>query len=760
MIRRSHLPLLVALACVLHRGSARAQDPPPAAPAPVAAAAPEPATDNQPEIALDLDREIDIANIVTSAAKGITTVQEAPSVVTIITADEIRQRGFKTMGDLLATIPGWLNIAVEGNQVNVPMVRGHIQAVLFLRDGVSFFDPVLNIATLSRAVPMELIKRVEVVTGPGGVLWGANSYLGIVNMITKDDSDVGGRGIELSVGYGDGRGDRQDFRAYALFGRAFFKDRLKILLHASFESYLGPEFSGVRFLAATPAPQPAGVGFYALTPGSTNAARSWLLNLDGKVTFGPLSLYGSFPIGELNHALGFSSTLVTGDPGGRNKNTWNFYDRHAILEYKSRFVHDRLGLNAKAYYIQFNRDLHVRLFPDSGALATGLTFQVNGLNIQRFGGTVDADFTGPWTWNRVLIGGEAFNERVAQSRTTFPDPVPENIPLTCPLQADGMTYVPNCPVVFINAAERTVVGLFLADQIRPVSTLTLDGGLRYQQGFGKRGYSPQLLGSAAAVWQFLPDAHVKVNFSQGFRPPVFNNTDGNGAGIQFAGNPNLNVERSESYQGELNARLLRNVRKVRELQLRIDYAYTLLNDFIFIKNSTYTNAGRRGIHSVEALAKLYLNGDHAITLGYTFLRVSTTDLGQLRNVPNHWFTVGAVFNLIKEILDVNLNLNVIGATEDPNRYRSGETNTPDGKPALLSRHTDLTFDQLTPVALLQLGARLRLWKDHITASAQVYNVLNQRYYHPDPFNDQAPTIELQPNQAQGFSFFASVAYRP
>ena len=719
----------------------------------------------EPEIALDVEREIDIANIVTSAAKGVTTVQEAPAIVTIITAEEIRARGWKTIGQALGTVPGWLDVEAEGNNVAVPMVRGNIQAALYLRDGVSFFDPVFNVAALNRSVPMETIKRIEVVTGPGGVLWGANSYLGIVNVITKDAEDV--NGVEISGGYGDGRGDRSDARAYAMWGHSFFKNKLKVMLHASYENYGGPQYSGVDLYAASPAPQPSGPALYGASPVDTSSPRSWLLNLDGKITFGPFSLYGNVPFGQMAHSLSFSNVLVTQDASvpGSNNNVWKWYDRYAVLEYKSRFLRDRLGVNAKAYYINFVRDIDSRLYPVSNALPTGFSFQVNDLNAQRFGGTFDADFSGPWSWNRVLVGGEAFNERVNTSHITITQPDAASVPLACPLNSDGMTRQSGCPLPFIYGADRTVVGLFIADQIRPVQTLTLDGGVRYQQGFGKRSYDAQVLGSAAAVWQFLPDYHLKLNFAQGFRPPVFNNTDGNGGGVEFGGNPNLKVERSSSYQAEANARVLKNVRKVRELQLRVDYSYTILENFIILHNSQYTNAGKRGIHSVEALAKLYLNGDHAITVGYTFVQIDATDVGQLRSVPNHWVSIGMVFNIVKDLLDVNGNLNVLGAYEDPNRYVSSSFTfpTPPGSQTMvggIARYTDLTFDQLTPVALLQLGARLRLFNDKLVFSAQAYNVLNQHFYYPDVFYDLAPTVEMRPTPAPGFSFFASVTWRP
>ena len=63
------------------------------------------------------------------------------------------------------------------------------------------------------------------------------------------------------------------------------------------------------------------------------------------------------------------------------------------------------------------------------------------------------------------------------------------------------------------------------------------------------------------------------------------------------------------------------------------------------------------------------------------------------------------------------------------------------------------------MALLQLGLRLRIVKDHLWLGAQFYNVLNQSYAYPDVFFDQAPLIELRPNPAPKFSFFGSLTFK-
>jgi iron complex outermembrane receptor protein len=755
--------LLIAALTILFLGPVPAWAQDVALPEPVAAA---PSKEGEPEVALDVNREIDLANVVTSAAKGVTTVQEAPAIITIITADEIKQRGFRWINQALSTVPGWVETSGVGSQLPSMLVRGVSQAQLELHDGISLFDPWGNNPTLIPTVPLENIKRIEVVTGPGGVLWGANSFLGVLNIISKDADDV--NGLEVSAGYGDGPGWKQDFKAYAMFGKSFLKGKLKIFQHISFETYLGSSFDIPELIATTPAPQPWGPAFYS-NNASPTPDRSWMLYIDGKYSFGPVSLYWQAPVGENHPQLVFNNAV-------QPKDTWTQFDRYVILEYKDRFLKDRLGLTAKGYWTQFVRDYAVQIFPPSNFFPPfkdmnnkqnvgGLQLNFQGMMIQRAGATVDMDVNLPFNI-RLLFGGEFFWESMVNSIAHFTSPQdPAVLPILCPVDAMG-NRVAQCPRTFINDSERYVGALYVDAQWRPVQKLALDAGVRVQKGFGQWSYDWTPLGSAAVVWNFLPDFHIKANYATGFRPPVFNALAATVGGISYGPNPNLKNELSQSFQGEVNARLLKNVRKVRELELRIDYSYTYLENVIQIRNGTYGNSGTRAIHSVEGYGKLYLAGDHFLQASYTFLYSLTSDVGIVRNVPQNWFSLGASFNLLKRpaaIIDVNMNLNVLGAYKDPNRYPSGTSPLPDmpqHDAGTVSRSTDLTFERLSPVALLQLGFRLRFFKERLWVSSQFYNVLNQTYWLPDFFNDLTPTTEMTPTPAPGFNFFTSVGYHP
>src|SRR5262249_46628434 len=141
---------------------------------------------------------------------------------------------------------------------------------------------------------------------------------------------------------------------------------------------------------------------------------------------------------------------------------------------------------------------------------------------------------------RLLYGAEAFNEffpnNVTTSRqgqgvqATFVSPYDlHTLPLPCPhtINDQGMeVLIPGCPVTAVFPGARTVLGAYVDPQWRPSKKLILDAGVRFQvspKALGLQSYDPTITGSGTAVYNFIPGWHLKLNFAQGFRPPVFNN---------------------------------------------------------------------------------------------------------------------------------------------------------------------------------------------------------------------------------------------
>jgi outer membrane receptor protein involved in Fe transport len=741
------------------------------------------------------DEALDLANIVQSAAKGVTTVQEAPAIVTVVTADEIRDRQFRDLTQLYDTVPGWQTVGLYHSTFHTPLVRGQVQAVQYLQDGLSLFDPFVNVPAATRVMPMELVKRVEMITGPGGVLWGSNSLLGILNVITKDAEDL--EGVELGAQLGHGDGDRYAARAYAMAGDSgLLGGRLKAFAHGSVETYQGPELRLPLLLYHGALPQPNSANQYGpLT--STDQAQSILVSLSGKLTYGKLQLRVAVPFGRKYNPSGLSGNpsreelpedarcpLGTTDPGCADplrtsrKNREDVFDRYAVLEYRTRFAGDKAGVTLRTYGIEFVRGFQpLQVLAPSDAVRGGLAFAAD-LTSYRLGTALDGDVE-LGAKARVLYGAEAFHETKADNvdgsiqgtGTQSEIRAPQNLstlPLLCPRiydpTAGALVPVANCPLTFAFPADRTVLGAYLNPQYRPNKKLIFDVGARVQVApdtLGSLSYPADVIFSGSFVWNFIPNWHLKLNYAQGFRPPVFNNTTSNGEGVQIGGNATLGVETSDAAQAEINARIFKGERRIRELSFRLDASYTQIDNLIQVQSGNYGNSGKRGLTSVEFLGKLYVQGGHRLELGYTYLRADTSDKGRIRALPEHWFDLATVFSLGKH-WSATSRLKVMGAAEDPNRlveYRDSSYDPVTGLPvnsrAVLA--TDLVLDRIPPIAELSLGVSYSPTRK-LTLRATAYNVLVGHYYQADPFFDYEPHLEYLPNPYEGFRAYLSALY--
>jgi outer membrane receptor for ferrienterochelin and colicin len=128
-----------------------------------------------------------------SANRRMTSIDMAPSVVTVVTDADIKRRGYKTLHELLGDVPGFHNLTVAawGLLSNRGLVEDINASYLFLVDGHSM----VNITTIGlyeeyRFPFLAKVKRVEIVRGPGSTLWGSDASMAVINIITKDGNSV------------------------------------------------------------------------------------------------------------------------------------------------------------------------------------------------------------------------------------------------------------------------------------------------------------------------------------------------------------------------------------------------------------------------------------------------------------------------------------------------------------------------------------------------------------------------------------------
>ncbi len=132
------------------------------------------------------------------------TVLESPATATIITRQDIVHSGYNSVSQLLRFVAGvdFFQTGDAGFSVGMRGVNGlHSNNVLILVDGRPIFSPVRNTnqCALIPEVPDD-IERIEVIRGPGSVLYGSNAFSGVINIITRMPEAIHGVQLTASAG--------------------------------------------------------------------------------------------------------------------------------------------------------------------------------------------------------------------------------------------------------------------------------------------------------------------------------------------------------------------------------------------------------------------------------------------------------------------------------------------------------------------------------------------------------------------------------
>ena len=170
--------------------------------------------------------------IVVTAARREQKITTVPYAISVITAEDIRRSGARSIPDALRLAPG-VDVADMTSGSHALSPRGFhgavIGKVLVLVDGRQIFDSVFG-GTLweSWSFQLEDIERIEVIRGPGGVTWGPNAVNGVINIITKDPKD------QLGLTVAGGGGSRGAHKQH--LGYAFADENLRLRVSGEYEA--------------------------------------------------------------------------------------------------------------------------------------------------------------------------------------------------------------------------------------------------------------------------------------------------------------------------------------------------------------------------------------------------------------------------------------------------------------------------------------------------------------------------------------------
>ena len=293
--------------------------------------------------------------MVYGASKRLQKVTTAPASVTLVTSEEIRWYGYRTLGAILQSVPGFY-ITYDRNYTT-SAVRGfgrtgdYNSRILLLVDGHRINDNVYNQAFLGTEFPVDvdLIDRVEIIHGPSSSIYGSNAFFAVVNVITKKAGLSKGLAVALTGGSLNTGAIR------STYGRQF-KGGWQALLSGTAYSSSGQE--RLYFKEFDSPLTNNGIAQNA----DGDRAKQLFANLSYK-EFSLQAVYGTrekrIPTASFGTEFNDSRARTTDSRG------------YLDLTYEHRF-HNQLSLSSRVYFDSYiyEGDYPTNYYPDSGTPAT------------------------------------------------------------------------------------------------------------------------------------------------------------------------------------------------------------------------------------------------------------------------------------------------------------------------------------------------------------------------------------------------------
>jgi len=479
---------------------AHAQELPPGEPPSVETSSAE-QEDDAIEVETDLSEGLDDLSLVdllqldlrVATTKTDTTVQASPAAVTVISREDIERYGYRSVADALRDVVGMYlvddhitpNLGVRGIPGAAYEGSGAVKVMIdnvpvsFRTTGENWLGPAL--------VPMSNVERIEIVKGPTSSLYGADAFLGVINVITRDASDkswgeASGAGM---VTYNGGPG------VHAEAGAGLNKRPFRLTLGAQFDQ---EDRSGLPMPASSPAPTLAdeagdqsrnqilrsGVAIFdaAYVP-----TRRTSLSLSGRYAqqrsnaeFAPWMQFTALPDGGAGTRLALQQGSLT-------------------FKSKTRISH------------QFSLDTTATGFfggtLQGDEIVTGDTLAVAHRDLSYFGG----EGTIEGTWQpvdrlRLVLGAEGSLDREHLGAADYRSR-DDGSDLPSPGTADDMD------TTLLNVAGRAQATWTIVDDY-----LVPTGGIRFDHN---SVYGNRVSGRIAVVSRVMPDLYLKLAYGSAFK---------------------------------------------------------------------------------------------------------------------------------------------------------------------------------------------------------------------------------------------------
>ncbi len=147
------------------------------------------------------------AYTITTASRYAEQLIDTPASVSIITAQQLKQRRYRYLIDILKDLPS-IDVQEKRHQLEYNLItfRGHLHSnkFLILQDGVRIDSPTGEALAIAENFPLYFAQRVEILYGPAAAIYGTEAFSGVINIITQNPEEINGIKLSTSIGnYGE-----------------------------------------------------------------------------------------------------------------------------------------------------------------------------------------------------------------------------------------------------------------------------------------------------------------------------------------------------------------------------------------------------------------------------------------------------------------------------------------------------------------------------------------------------------------------------
>ncbi|MFZ2542135.1 MAG: TonB-dependent receptor, partial [Gallionella sp.] len=462
-------------------------------------------------------------SFISIASGTIQPVTRAPSVATVITAEDITAIGAADLDEVLETVPG-LHVSRSSIGHNpIYTIRGiHSQynpQVLMLVNGIPITGVIFgDRSNVWGGMPLENIARIEVIRGPGSALYGADAFSGVINIITKAADKLGGTQLGARAGSFNSRdawlqhGGTWGGFEVATYVRAGSTDGQRRIIQSDAQS-------GLDTLMSTSA---------SLAPGPLNLGRD---AIDGRFDLSrdKWRLRAGYQRRSGGTGAGVASALdsVGNNYGERISTDLTWQD--------TNFAPD-LDVTAQASYLHIIEQSDLTLYPP-GSNPFGTGPFPNGV------------IGNPYKWERHLrFNLSAAYSGLQQHKLRFGAGTQNDNLYRTEETNNFSTFFPG-PVIsvtpFLLPHSRRVSYVYAQDEWGFTQDWYLTAGVRHDQYSDFGGTTNPRL---ALVWDTAYNMTSKLIYGRAFRPPSFSELYNSQSNPVLKGNAQLKPETNESVE--------------------------------------------------------------------------------------------------------------------------------------------------------------------------------------------------------------------